>query len=649
MTWKLIPLAALCALKLVAQNEQAGKATFEGRCAACHGDDGNGGEFAAGIVVRIALRSNEEVMATIKNGLPSRGMPSFSLGDAELKDLVAHLRALKPPRRGAMRAVQVSVETTDGRTLKGVSVNRTATDMQLRTADGKVALLRKEGDKFRVVTSQADWPSYDGQLNGNRFSALKQITPVNAAKITPKWIYSLSNVPVLEGTPLVVEGVMYITAANQCYALDAGTGREIWRFERPATKGLEGKVNRGAAVSGGRIFMGTDNAHLIALDRYTGALLWEAAMADHKQNYFGTSAPLVVGNLVVAGIGGGDSGVRGFLSAYDVATGKEAWRFWTIPAKGEPGSEPWTGKDFAHPGGATWFTGSFDPDMNQVLWQVGNPGPDHNGDNREGDNLYSDSVIALDAATGKLKWHYQFTPHDVWDWDAQEPLLVVNANWEGKPRKLLLQANRNGFFYVIDRTNGKVLLAKPFISKLTWASGIDANGRPIRTADQEPAEQGTKTCPAVLGGTNWWSAAFDPGTSLFYVQTIESCGIYRKGPVAWEAGRGFMGGSSRGAPSDPPERILRAIDINTGKIAWEMAQVGSGESRSGTLATAGGVVVFGEDSGALMVADSKSGKPLWSFQTNQSLRASPMTYMFDGKQYLAIASGTNVLAFALGE
>ena len=649
MTWKLIPLAAVCAATLVAQNEQAGKATFEGRCAACHGDDGNGGEFAAGIVVRIALRNNDEVMATIKNGLPSRGMPSFSLGDGEMKDLVAHLRALKPPRRGAMRAVQVSVETTDGRTLKGVSVNRTATDMQLRTADGKVALLRKEGAKFRIVTSQADWPSYDGQLNGNRFSALKQITPGNAAKITPKWIYSLSNVPALEGTPLVVEGVMYITAANQCYALDAGTGREIWRFERPATKGLEGKVNRGAAVSGGRIFMGTDNAHLIALDRYTGALLWEATMADHKQNYFGTSAPLVVGNLVVAGIGGGDSGVRGFLSAYDVATGKEAWRFWTIPAKGEPGSETWNGKDFAHPGGATWFTGSYDADMNQVLWQVGNPGPDHNGDNREGDNLYSDSVIALDAATGKLKWHYQFTPHDVWDWDAQEPLLVVNANWEGKPRKLLLQANRNGFFYVIDRTNGKVLLAKPFISKLTWASGIDANGRPIRTADQEPAEKGTKTCPAVLGGTNWWSASFDPGTSLFYVQTIESCGIYRKGPVAWEAGRGFMGGSSRNAPSDPPERILRAIDINTGKIVWEMAQVGSGESRSGTLATAGGVVVFGEDSGALMVADSKSGKPLWSFQTNQSLRASPMTYMFDGKQYLAIASGTNVLAFTLGE
>ena len=649
MTCKLMPLAALCAVTLVAQNEQAGKATFEGRCAACHGDDGNGGEFAAGIVVRIATRTNDEVMATIKNGLPSRGMPSFSLGDTELKDLVAHLRALKPPRRGAMLALPVSIQTTDGRTLKGVSVNRTSTDMQLRTTDGKVALLRKEGEKFRVVTSQADWPSYDGELNGNRFSALKQITPSNAAKITPKWVYSLSNVPVLEGTPLVVEGVMYITAANQCYALDAGTGREIWRFERPATKGLEGKVNRGAAVSGGRIFMGTDNAHLIALDRYTGALLWEATMADHKQNYFGTSAPLVVGNLVVAGIGGGDSGVRGFLSAYDVATGKEAWRFWTIPAKGEPGSETWNGKDFAHPGGSTWFTGSYDPDMNQVLWQVGNPGPDHNGDNREGDNLYSDSVIALDAATGKLKWHYQFTPHDVWDWDAQEPLLVVNANWEGKPRKLLLQANRNGFFYVIDRTNGKVLLAKPFISKLTWASGIDANGRPIRTADQEPSEKGTKTCPAVLGGTNWWSASFDPGTSLFYVQTVESCGIYRKGPVGWEAGRGFMGGSSRNAPTDPPEKILRAININTGKVAWEMPQVGSGESRSGTLATAGGVVVFGEDSGALMVADSKSGKPLWSFQTNQSLRASPMTYMFDGKQYLAIASGANVLAFALGE
>ena len=370
-------------------------------------------------------------------------------------------------------------------------------------------------------------------------------------------------------------------------------------------------------------------------------------MADYRRNYFATSAPIIAGDLVVSGNGGGDSGVRGFLAAFDQTTGKEAWRFWTIPARGEPGSETWNGKDFAHPGGATWFTGSFDPELSTVYWQAGNPGPDHNGDFREGDNLYTDSVIAVDAKTGKLKWHYQFTPHDVWDWDAAAPLTLVDANWQGRPRKLMLQADRNGFFYVLDRTDGKLLLAKPFVKKLTWAKEIGANGRPVRNPNQEPTEKGNKICPAVLGAANWWSTAFDPASGLYYVQTIESCGIYYKKAIEWEAGRGYMGGSSRAAPSDPPQRILRAIDFQTGKIVWEMPQIGSGESRSGTLATAGGLVFFGEDSGAFMAADSASGKPLWSFQTSQSLKASPMTYMFDNRQFVVLASGSSILAFAL--
>jgi alcohol dehydrogenase (cytochrome c) len=256
-------------------------------------------------------------------------------------------------------------------------------------------------------------------------------------------------------------------------------------------------------------------------------------------------------------------------------------------------------------------------------------------------------VVALDPQTGKLRWHYQFTPHDEWDWDAAEPLTLVDATWQGTPRKLLLQANRNGFFYVLDRTNGKLLLGKPFVKKLTWASAIGANGRPVRNPDVGPSEKGTKVCPAVLGAANWWSTAFDPSSGLYYVQTIESCGIYLKRSMEWEAGRGFMGGSSRNAPQDPPQRVLRAIDIQSGKIAWELPQVGSGESRSGTLATASGLVFFGEDSGALMAADSSNGKILWHFQTSQSLRASPMTYVFDHKQYVALASGTSIIAFAL--
>ncbi|MDQ6699072.1 MAG: PQQ-dependent dehydrogenase, methanol/ethanol family [Acidobacteriota bacterium] len=642
-----VGFAALCTL--TAQTNSPGKRAFESQCAVCHGGDGNGGEFAPGIVTRIVNRTDADIGSVIVDGLPNRGMPAFKLNEKDLGDLVGYLRTLRPPRRGDMIPVEVTVDTTDGHKLHGLSLNRTFEDMQLRTADGKIHLLRKEGARYRAVTSQADWPSYDGELKGNRFSPVTQIDKSNVARLTPKWIYSLADSASLETTPLVFEGVMYVTGTNECFALDAGTGREVWHYHRQRTKGMGGKVNRGAAISGGRVFMVTDNAHLIAINRSTGELLWESEMADSRENYAATSAPLIVGDLVVSGIAGGDGGVRGFLAAFDQNTGKEAWRFWTIPGAGEPGSETWHGRNFAHPGGATWFTGSYDAESGALFWQVGNPGPDHNGDEREGDNLYSDSVIALDGKTGKLKWHYQFTPHDEWDWDAAEPLTLVDAPWGGQQRKLLLQANRNGFFYVLDRTNGKLLLGKPFVKKLTWAREIGPNGRPIRNADVAPTEKGTKVCPNVLGAANWWSTAFDPSSGLYYIQAIESCGVYMKRGGDWQAGRGFMGGSSRNAPGEQPQRFLRAIDIKTGKIAWELPQTGSGESRSGTLATASGLVFFGEDSGSFMAADSSTGKVLWHFQTSQSLKASPMTYMFDNKQMVALASGSNILVFGLME
>jgi alcohol dehydrogenase (cytochrome c) len=640
-------LIVLAGSLLLAQTPRPGKQVFDTRCAMCHGDDANGGEFAPGILTSIATRTDSDIAAVVRDGLPNRGMPAVQLTHQSLTDLVAYLRTLRPPRRGELAAVPITIEMTDSRKLSGIAVNQSYEDMQLRTSDGRIHLLRREGSRFREVTSQVDWSSYDGQLSGNRFSTLKQIDKTNIAKLKPRWLFSLPDTPSLEVTPLVHEGIMYVTSGNECYALDAGTGRQIWHYHRQRTKGQGARVNRGAALSGDRVFMVTDDARLIALNRFTGELLWDTVMADYRQNYSATSAPLIAGDLVISGIAGGDGGVRGFLSAFNRETGKEVWRFWTIPAKGEPGSETWNGKHFAHPGGATWFTGSFDPDLNILYWQVGNPGPDHNGDEREGDNLYSDSVVALDVRSGKLKWHYQFTPHDVWDWDAQEPLVLVDSAWHGQPRKLMLQANRNGFFYVLDRTNGKLLLGKPFVKKLTWAKEIGPNGRPVRNPGAEPTDKGTKVCPAVLGATNWWSAAFDPSSSLYYVQTIESCGIYSKRDMEWEAGRGFMGGSSRNAPGDSPQRILRALDIKTGQIAWELPQVGSGESRSGTLATAAGIVFFGEDSGALMAADSTTGNPLWSFQTSQSLRASPMTYVFDNKQLVALASGSNILVFGL--
>jgi len=394
--------------------------------------------------------------------------------------------------------------------------------------------------------------------------------------------------------------------------------------------------------------MTTDNAHLLSLNRFNGEVEWESVLADWHQNYDTTSAPLVAGDLVISGTAGGEGGARGFLAAFDQATGKEVWRFWTVPAPGEPGSETWKGKAIAHGGAVTWFTGSYDAAADVVFWQTGNPGPDYNGKDREGDNLYSDSVIALDRKTGKLKWYYQFTPHDTHDWDATEPLLLVDTIWHGQPRKLLLTANRNGFFYLFDRQEGQLLLAKPFVKKLNWATEIGPDHRPVLAPPEKVSANITKVCPSQDGATNWYSSAFSPSTGLFYFQTVEKCDNYTDdGPVEWEPGKGYLGGSQRTAPGEIPQKILRALDIQTGKITWEYPQAGHAESWGGALATAGGLVFFGEDSGLFMAVDADSGKPLWNFRSNLNWKASPMTYQFDGKQYVTIASGQTVTSFAL--
>ena len=501
------------------------------------------------------------------------------------------------------------------------------------------------------MTSQTDWPTYNGNVGGNRYTTLTQITPGNISRLAPRWVFTIPNVTRLETTPVVVDGIMYVTSGNECYALDGGSGRVLWHFQRPRTKGLVGNAaggfNRGVAVSGDRVFMATDNAHLLGLNRFTGAVLWETETADWHQNYNATSAPLVVGDLVISGTAGGEQGARGFVAAFDQATGKEAWRFWTVPAPGEPGSETWKGKGIEHPSSVTWLTGTYDPQLDTVYWPTGNPGPDYNDDERGGDNLYSCSMLALDAKTGKLKWYYQFTPHDVWDWDATETPVLVDANWQGQLRKLLIQANRNGFFYVLDRIDGKLLLAKPFVRNLNWASGIGMDGRPIRKSDL--AMFNTKVCPSQSGATNWFSTSYNPATGLFYVQTTESCSIFTKRPVEWEAGRGYLGGNVRTTTAEPRPKVLRAIDVRTGEIAWELPQVGRGDSWGGTLTTASGLVFFGEDSGMFEAVDAAHGKPLWQFQTNQLWKASPMTYIFDGKQYVGVASGQNIIAFGLVE
>jgi alcohol dehydrogenase (cytochrome c) len=391
----------------------------------------------------------------------------------------------------------------------------------------------------------------------------------------------------------------------------------------------------------------TDHAHMLALNRFNGQLLWDTEMADYHQHYGATSAPLVVNDLVLSGTSGGDEGARGFVDAYRASTGERVWRFLTMPAPGEPGSETWVGRAIEHGCVAAWLTGTYDSGTGLVYWPTGNPCPDYNGDERKGDNLYSSSVVALDPATGKLRWYFQFTPHDLHDWDATETPMLVDADFQGRPRKLLVQANRNGFFYVLDRVTGQFLLGEPFVHKLTWASGIGPDGRPKVLPGSEPTPQGVKVCPSVEGATNWMSTAYNPATGLFYVMAKESCNIYTKSDAWWEPGKSFYGGGTRRVPGETAEQFLRAIDVQTGKIAWEFPQVGTGGSWGGILSTAGGLVFFCDDSGAFAAVDAKSGKPLWHFHTNQSWHASPMTYLVDGKQYVEVAAGSTVIAFAL--
>jgi alcohol dehydrogenase (cytochrome c) len=647
-------LALISTAAAAPQDSAPGRALFDTRCASCHGGDGNGGAFGPPIVSRVPARNDSDLAAFLRAGAPERGMPAADLPPADMGQLIGYLRSLRPPRAGARGPVSVKLDTTDGHGIEGVLIGEGIDDLQVRTADGKVHLLRRAGSRVRPVTSQEDWPHYDGGYSGNRYSSLRQIDRSNVARLAPRWVFPMDDTTPLQATPIVVDGIMYVTTANQCFALDAGSGRQIWHFQRARTRGVignaSGGINRGAAAAGDRVFMATDNGHLLALNRFTGAVLWEKEMADYRLNYAATAAPLAIGDLVVSGIAGGDQGARGFVVAYEQATGAERWRFWAAPLPGEPGSETWKGAAIEHPGAPTWMTGSYDPDLGLLYWPVGNPGPDMNGDERLGDNLYSCSVVALDIKTGKLRWYFQFTPHDEWDWDAQQPQTLVDAVWEGRPRKLLLEANRNGFFYVLDRTDGKLLLGKPFVKKLNWAREIGADGRPVLNPEQRSTTQGVRTCPSLIGAANWWSTAFDPATGFYYVQALESCAIFTRRDARetrWEAGRGFAGGTSRESPDDRPQKFLRAIDIRTGAIAWDLAQPGPGTTRGGVLATAGGIVFFCADSDAFMAADSATGKPLWHFQANHFWRASPMTYVFDGKQYVAVASGPNILAFAL--
>ncbi|PYT58480.1 MAG: PQQ-dependent dehydrogenase, methanol/ethanol family [Acidobacteria bacterium] len=496
----------------------------------------------------------------------------------------------------------------------------------------------------------ANWLSYNGDYTGRRFSSLEQITRKNVEQLRAQWVFHVSNSNSMEVTPVVLDGLMFITSANDAFALDAQTGRVIWHYSRPITEGLIDDAsqhhNRGIGILGSHVYMETDNAHLLCLDARSGHLLWDVPYAEGNKNYGATSAPLIVKDKVLVGTSGGDDGVRGFIAAFDVETGKEVWRFWTIPGPGEFGSESWPGELYKRGGGTTWMPGTYDPELNTVYWCTSNPAPDFDGGPRPGDDLYTASVLALNPDTGKLKWYFQFTPHDLYDYDATETPVLVDANYGGQPRNLLVQANRNGFFYVLDRTNGKFLSAFPFVEKLNWARGIDAQGRPIRTGVQ-PTAEGTRTCPGFIGATNWYSPSYNPSTHLFYFLASENCDVFLLKPEEFSEGKTYYSTGARRSPGDHAQKSLLAFSLESDKPVWRYPQTGPGHSSGGVMTTASGLLFFGDDAQSVEAVDAQTGKPLWHFNTGQNIHASPMSYAVKAKQYVAIAAGSDVFSFGL--
>jgi alcohol dehydrogenase (cytochrome c) len=494
----------------------------------------------------------------------------------------------------------------------------------------------------------ATWLTYGKNYAGWRFADLAQVHRGNVAKLALQWIFQTGVVGKFETTPLFFDKLLYVTAAaNHAYAIDALTGRHIWHYQRPLPRELNlccGQVNRGFAALGEKLFKVNLDSKLVALDAKTGGVIWETTIDDFKKGYSETVAPLVVKNLVLVGVAGAEFGTRGFVDAYNADSGKRVWRFWTVAAEGEPGGDTWSGDSWKRGGGSTWITGTYDPELNLVYWGTGNPGPDLYGDDRRGDNLYTCSLVALDADTGKLKWHYQFTPHDLHDWDAIADPALLELKIGGKQVKAVVQANRNGFFYALDRATGKLLAAKSY-TQVSWSDGIGADGRPHLIAGQDPTEDGNRSCPSMGGGHNWQATAYSPRTGLYYFTSTDGCQIYYSTKQDFIEGQWFQGSVTGGIPTEPTTGSILAVNPATGATKWRTPTVTP--PSGGLLATAGGLVFAGDREGYLMALDAESGKPLWKFQTGGAVIAPPISYLMDGKQYVVVAAGAALMAFAL--
>lgn len=505
-------------------------------------------------------------------------------------------------------------------------------------------------DRIRRADAEPhNWLTYAGNYQSHRHSPLTAINRQTVSQLKTAWVYQVRQPGIVETSPLVADGIMYISEPpSTVTAIDVRSGRAIWSYSPTIPRDVivigSPQVNRGVALLDGLVYVGTVHGHLIALDAISGAVRWDTVVGDNKLAYYLTLAPLALDGKIIVGVSGAEAGIRGFVDAYDSKTGARLWRTFTVPAPGEPGSETWDSESWKTGGGSTWLTGSYDPELNLLYWTTGNPGPDWNGDVRPGDNLYTCSVLAMDPSNGKLKWHFQFTPHDTHDWDANETVVLFDAEIQGRPRKLLAQTNRNAFYYVLDRATGEFLVGEPYATQ-TWAKGLDAKGRPILIPGKDPTPEGTLVYPDVQGASNWPSPSYSPQTKLFYQAAREMGTVYYKGEAEYVPGRAFMGGGARILTGDDGYGAIRALESTTGKLKWEYKLLSAGWTS--LLSTAGGLVFGGTEEGNFLALDAETGKLLWETQLGGAVRGIPISFAVDGKQYVAVAAGYALFVFGL--
>ena len=612
-----------CSTAGLTSADEPGRAVYETHCSACHGQTGRDGT-APPLTISdpVGRLSDSEAKRVIRVGVEGTVMPGFAheLSAEDIAHVVAYLRTLNDVTEDVNALAEADLSNGPA-----------------RITDSQIPAMGSAGRQ---------WLTYSGSYTSQRFSRLREISNANVDRLVPIWVYQTGQRGLFECSPLVVGETMYVTLQeNIVVALDAASGRVGWTYEHPLPSHIPlccGRVNRGLAIVGNTLYMGTIDAHVVALDARTGKVIWDVGIANPQHGYSITAAPLVVKDKLIVGIAGGELGIRGFLDAYDLETGRRVWRFWTIPAPGEPGNETWEGESWKTGGGPTWMTGSYDAELDLIYWGVGNPGPVWNGDDRAGDNLYTNSLIALAAETGHLRWHFQFTPHGVWDWDSTQIPVLVDRNFQGKRRKLVLFANRNGFFYVLDRETGEFLLGEAF-AKQTWAKGLDDSGRPVVRPEAIPTEEGVVVWP--VSATNWNSPTYSPLTDLFYVPVKEVPGFFTKRKVEYQPGARFWGGAQGVVPEETDVYgAVRALDPETGEVKWDYRLQ---PSMQGLLSTAGGLVFGGSVSGRFFALDALTGQLRWEFQTGGRVRAAPIIYEVRGRQHVAIAAGSVIFVFGL--